>query len=256
MMVSPDKEQKLLVQERDLDQVFKGSYAYHHNSKNYSNESFLVLRDNDSNHHIYISDVHSSVHTGEFLKIKVLYEVNITFDPIYVCIMKSMGTQATIEKYKIDQKEKKISYHFQNPTRQNEGKWEKVIHGKVQISTPAFCTSMLTTASKKIEAIGRTKAHIITNKNIWRFEEEPKELDYFIEFFSSKEGDLNINGKNLHYSFYKLYQNEVGANMEEKEVEYYMSRHLAIPYKAVFPNDTSIQVKNLLMSETPYKGMF
>ncbi|MDA8792433.1 hypothetical protein N9N67_04260 [Bacteriovoracaceae bacterium] len=253
-----EKEQKAFTAERELDQIFKGKYDFTSEGKSYSTENFIVLRDNGNNHYIYISDIHSSVSTGEFLKIKVIYEVTANFDPFHVAIIKSMGKQTTTEHYKLDPKTKDLIYTFENPSRQSIGKIEKTINGKFQISTPAFLPSIIITVNKKIESVGRTKVNFVATKNTWRHSSiEFTESEAFLEAVTIKDAELNINGKVLYYSLFVLHQHDVGSSGNEDEVlEFYVSKHLAIPYKAVIPGNVEIIVKNLVNTETPYKGMF
>ncbi len=243
--------------DKGKERLFSGSYTYYNNGSEYSQEIFTVNRDLEMKTLIYESEILSRVSTGEFLKIKCSYEVSHTWNPVFVQVVKSLGNCTTKETYNVESSEQVISYQFGN---EEEVKTiERNVSGKFHISTPAFLTSTLYTMQKRHNSLSRNQYQIIVSQNEWDYESPPTDSFVYLEYKTMDGESLKINGSTLSCSKCLLYQYDSTKNVKEVPATYYISDHLAIPYKVDMGNGITILVDNLKEAKKAsdeYKDIF
>lgn len=227
--------------DRDIQEIFKGSYKYKREGRTYGNENFSVYKDFESQAITFMSEIVSRVATGEFLKINTVYSINIKHEPIFVKIEKSLGTNYSKESYTPDRNAHQVLYEFQGG---NETKTMRIqTPAKYHIATPATCTSLVFTKAKKYDPTILNSYYILSSENIWDYS---KSLDSSTVYFRCDnihvQEEVTINKKTLSGTKFDIF-------LEDKEtpekITYFVSKHFAIPYKVTVDRNTVVEIQNL-----------
>ncbi len=237
------------------EKIHEGKFIYFQGTKQYSEETFAIFReDKPQGNYTFKSEILSRVNTGEFLKIYVDFEMNSKFLPTNVQTKRSLGKNKSTERYMVSHKDREVYYSFNGPKGFHEH--TDFVSGHFHIATPAFVTSMLMTQAKKIDPVHRTPYQVISTNNIWNYEGPYKISNVHIELMSSKPVEVDVNGVDLLTTYCEMFMTDEQSNTHEKGTEFYLSKHLNIPYKAIFENDIMVTTEKFKNLSSNYSKMF
>lgn len=237
------------------DKIWEGKYLYLKNGQQYSEENFIVLReDARSPSHKIESEILSRVSTGEFLKINVEYVLNSQFEPSLVKIHRSLGGNESFETFLINHTERKIDYEHKNKLQTNS--IEIMPNGRFQITTPSFATTLLCTLARKVDPVQRTPYSLIVSDNVWNYTKRLYEKSIYLEQMANSMVEIKIGKNELQANLYHMFQFDKSATAKEEGVPFYVSKHFGLPYKAEFADGHSIQIQFLKNTESKYNKMF
>lgn len=237
------------------EKIIEGKYNYYQGDQVYCEENFSVYKEDGSQGRlIFNAELTSRVETGEFLKVIVDYKLSKKFEPLNLKVKRLLGGNKSVERYVVDLKDKNVRYTFRGTDGIHET--EKIITGKFHIAAPAFSTSMLATAAKKLDPVHRTSYNIISSNNVWEYEGPFKESEIFIELSSLEPVPVHVGDTELNATHCKIFEDDKAKNPNITGYSVYLSKHYQIPYKASFADDIQIEVQNLKNYETEYKDLF
>ncbi|MBL7665903.1 MAG: hypothetical protein JNM93_12280 [Bacteriovoracaceae bacterium] len=233
----------MIAEDKGSEKLFDGHYRYLKDGNEYSQEIFSVTKNLDAKTIIYSSEILSRVSTGEFLKIKCHYEVNSSWNPTKVNVIKSLGNEFADELYEYDTSSQILKYTFlsDGPAHQVE----RAIGGKFHISTPAVLTSLLFTMQKRYNSVSRNQYYTVVSVNDWIYEGAPEDRFIYLEYKTGEKEELKINGQSLSSTKCMLYEHDSIHNVKENPVIYYQSKHIGIPYKADLGEGIEVVISNL-----------
>jgi hypothetical protein len=235
------------------DKIYEGGYTYFRDGQKYSEENFEVYRDDSvMQHHRFKAEVITRVKTGELLKVNTMYLTNKNFEPLEVEIIKTLGPNAVTERYKYNTTDKLLNYHFEKNGERDH--FEKIISTRFAIATPAFSTNMIMLETKKLDPVHKTEYLVITTDNIWDYQGPFKEKRIFVEQ-KDREVEFKIDKKPLSATLCHVFDEKEVNNSEPKSVDYYISKHLSLPYKMSVENIT-IQINYLRDLTGHYRQKF
>lgn len=224
--------------------VVEGSYNYFQTEKLYSTENFKLYRKLEAQTLFFDAEILSRIETGEFLKIKVFYELSSNFTPIAMKIERSLGDRHSIEKFEIASHEQLL--HYEYITDKDSFKISKHHSPKHYLSSPAVCTSAAFTLSKKIDATDRTPIILVCGHDSWdSFKARPVENMIYAQLNIRESTELELNGQFLQAQSLLLYpQDSSIISKSGEQVELLLSKHFAIPYKLLHKG-LKIEIKEL-----------
>jgi hypothetical protein len=225
--------------------LLQGTYLYYEKDVNYSQEEFRFMRMPDAQSYQFNAEILSRVESGEFLKIKVRYEMNNFFTPQSVQIEKSLGTKYAKETFRIEPLTLEMLYTFEGS--QSSHDFKRTVSTKHYLTSPAFCTTAAFTLTNKFNSQERTPITLISSVNEWNFETNPIDKVIFAEFKSRDVQDFKVLGKSLSASHLCLFENDSSYPNAEDPVELFLSKHYSVPYQMNY-GDLKIVVKNLKKS--------
>jgi len=234
--------------------LFEGTFEYFNNGENYSHENFLVFKNEENKSIVYRSEVLSRVHTGEFLKIDVDYEVNSKWFPIKIEVKKSLGEDIANETITIDYDRNILLYEFDDG--KNTSSVERILPNRFQVTTPCFLTSMLFSQSKKNNAMGRSQYAVLRPASEWSFVPEIADETLYAEFLTHEKTELKLNNQSVACVKVLLFKNDSSSKEKEFPVVVFLSKHIGIPYMMQTEEGIVIKVKNLKKHENQYDKMF
>ncbi len=229
--------------ENDSILLFEGSYFYFQKESNYSQENFQLIQAKDQESYWIRSEILSRIETGEFLKIKVHYDLNNHFIPNHVKIEKSIGNKYACETFLMDLASQELHYTFLDSNQQLH-EYKRPISSKHFVSSPAFATSVTFLLSKKLDALGRTPIVLVSSTNDWTYEGPPTEKVIYAEMKTREMQDFKINNSTLMASHLCLYEFDSSHTIVEQPVNIYISKHFSLPYQMT-QGDQKIVIKNL-----------
>lgn len=241
-MSDAGKSFKLKKMPTNINILLEGSYFYYEKGVNYSQENFKLIQLTDRQNFQVLSEVLSRIETGEFLKINVMYEMTAQFLPLHVRIEKSIGSNYSLENFRVDNHEGQLHYTFQTGTTQQE--FHRPMTSRHYISAPSFATSTLFTQSRKFDATGRTPVTFISSTNDWTYQSPPSEKIVYAEWKIKDMNDYRIGDSDLSASHLLVYQNDSTNADVEQPVSFFVSKHFGIPYQMLH-GDREIRVQNL-----------
>lgn len=222
--------------------ILEGSYLYYQKDINFSQENFKLVHQPDAQFYFFHAEILSRIETGEFLKIIVRYEMNNHFMPYFVRIEKSIGNKYALETYKLDLNNMEMVYNFQNSHTSQE--YKRTVSAKHYLTSPALCTAAVFTLTRKFDATGRTPVVVISADNDWEYAGPPTEKVLFSEFKSREMSDFQLNGSTLSAAHLCLYEHDSSQPGLEDPVNFYLSKHYAVPYKMEH-GEHRVVIKNL-----------
>lgn len=235
--------------------LYEGQYYYFNKGRRYSEETFNVKQQDKAQGAIEVnSEIVSRVKTGEFLKINMNFQLSFEFDPLYLKIVRTLGSKKSIEEYSVDQKSGAVSYRMIGS--KGTQKYERTVGGRFMILTPAFCTSVFMANTRKIDPVHRTPYNVIGTNNIWEYEEPFSQSRVFIEQISKEPVDISINRVELKASHVNLFDEQHSTSASDEGVPFYLSKHINLPYLAKFNKDMKVEIQFLKTFENMYKDMF
>lgn len=237
------------------EKLLEGKYNYFQNGTHYCEEHFKVFREERKRGAFHFqAELLSRVHTGEFLKVYVDYQLAHNFEPMNVKIRRSLGGMKSLERYNVDLKDKKLRYSFSGPKGSKE--LEDSIGGRAHIVTPAFCSSMLMTEAHKIDPVHRTAYEVLGSANVWEYEGPYQESTLHIELVSLEPVTIEIHGKELQASHCSIHETDKFQNPGSKGYPVYLSKHYQIPYLAELPDGIRIEIEKLKSFQTGHGNLF
>ncbi len=227
------------------EKIIDGKYNYFNKGNIYTEEIFNVQREGGlQGNLIFNSEVMSRVHTGEFLKIIVEYEVTKSFEPVNVRIVRQLGAKTSTEEYSINDKTKNYVYSFDNGGMRPHY-YEKIMSHMNHIIAPSFVTSMLMVNHKKIDPVQRTPYQLISSENIWDYQGNFSEKEIYLELMELEPQNIQIDDNDLKATHCKMMQVDDKGTIIDDEQHIWLSKHFNIPYMAKFGNDFEIMVETL-----------
>ncbi len=224
--------------------IIEGSYNYLQGNKLYSIENFKLSRRLESHFFFFEAEVLSRIETGEFLKIKVFYELNQNMTPVAMKIEKSLGEKYSLETFEVSPVAHELTYKFTS-----EGKTKSLTKNhsvKHYLSSPAVCTSAVFSLTKKFDSTGKTPVILVAGHQSWQIDyAQPIESTLFAEYNNRETIELNIAGQSLEAQSLSLFENDSLALVgQESKVELMLSKHYSIPYQLI-DKDLRVDIKFL-----------
>lgn len=231
------------MQSNDTILMVEGSYFYFQKEVNYSQENFRFLQYKDQQSYCMQSEILSRIETGEFLKIKIQYDLNSHMVPHLIKVEKTIGSKQASETIRMDFSTQELFYTFVDTDGQ-EHEFKRAVNSKHYIVSPAFATSTMFLLSKKLDALGRTPVVLISSANEWSYEGPPSEKVIYAEMKTREMENFKINNNELVASHLCMYEFDSTHTMMEQPVNFYISKHYSIPYQMTH-GDQKIVIKNL-----------
>jgi hypothetical protein len=225
----------------DAETLFRGKYTFYEESRAYSEEEFEVLRVQADASHIFKSESLSRVANGEFLKVFIKYKVNKDFVPIEVTVEKQLGSQKVTEEYVSNFKDQRLLYTFISETGAVEH--DMGIPSKFYICTPMAAATFIYFNSKKYDPNSKNYYTSISADNMWECKNAPVSSRIMVESPNNPSSSINIGEKNLACTIYNVFDESDRA--KSNPLTYYVSKHLAIPYRILGPMKIKIEVNYL-----------
>lgn len=235
--------------------VLEGKYNYYRDKDLYSEEIFTVKQQEKSSGNIKMeSETSTRTKTGEFLKIQVKYLMSSSFKPINVEVKRFMGDRESTELFTIDKKTKAVNYLFSNNDESHQ--YTKIIPHVTHIATPCFATFMNMSLSKKIDPVHRTDYTLITSSNIWNYNGPFIEKPVYLELQELEHIPIKIGDNELKASHCKILQVDENGTISNNGYDIYLSKYLAIPYRAIFDDGMVVEIETLKNYESRYNKWF
>lgn len=222
-----------------LDKVLEGAYRYLSLGKQYSQESFQVYRDPKTDSFLFHCEILSRVHTGEFLKSEVKYQIDSLCIPEQVIIKRSLGEQYAEETFNFNKQQKILHYTFTD-INQQQSEFKKNISSKFQIATPAFSCSTLFSISKRFDSLARDTFTLVSSDNDWGFLKPFSENLIYVEYQTHKSEEIRVKNKDLTCYLCKVFQADVHQHDQPEPLIFYISKNMGIPYKGEIPQQQAI----------------
>lgn len=225
--------------------VVEGSYNYLQKNKLYSTENFKLSRRLESHSYFFEAEILSRIETGEFLKVKVFYELNPNMTPIIMRVEKSLGEKHSIETFEVNLQENQLAYEFSS-----DGQHKRLVKhhtNKHYLASPAVCTSAVFSLTKKFDNTGRTPIVLVAGHNSWIVDEAtPVENLVYGEFNNRETVDLKIGEQELEAHCLSIFNRDsLGVtNISEERIDLMLSKHFSIPYQLI-ENDLLVEIKSL-----------
>ena len=227
------------------EKIYQGVYDYHRGNNTYSEEEFLVYRDNSALSLSFFSLMHARVATGELLKVYVDYTVSKDYTPQKVLIEKTLGKRQISEVYQYDKVKSRIGYFFISQKGKKHS--EIPITSNFHITTPTTVTSMLFLKPQKDKSMGKNFYSLFTCHNQWEFASAPKAQSVIIQRKHLGTSKLKIGEEYVSSAVYNLYENAASGAVtpEMPSIEVYMSRYVNIPYMLKTKDGLHIRARNI-----------
>lgn len=216
--------------------IAEGSYNYLQKNKLYSTENFKLSRRFESQAYFFEAEILSRIETGEFLKVKVYYELASTMAPMVMRIEKSLGQRYSLETFEVKSSSNELYYEFSN---EEENKSLVKHHStKHYLTSPAICTSAVFSLTKKFDSTGRTPITLVAGHNSWRADEAaPLETVVYADFNNRETVDLKIGGQELTANCLSIYNDDsLSSHIQGDRVDIMLSKHFSIPYQFIEKN--------------------
>ncbi|HLW56614.1 MAG TPA: hypothetical protein VKY27_04460 [Bacteriovoracaceae bacterium] len=211
--------------------IAEGSYNYLQKNKLYSTENFKLSRRFESQAYFFEAEILSRIETGEFLKVKVYYELTLSMTPVVMRIEKSLGQRYSLETFEVKSASNELYYEFSN--EEDSKSLVKHHSTKHYLSSPAVCTSAVFSLTKKFDSTGRTPITLVVGHNSWRTDEAaPLETVVYADFNNRETVDLEIGGQKLSANCLSLYNDDsLSSHIQGDRVDLMLSKHFSIPYQ-------------------------
>lgn len=227
--------------DKDIQEVYKGSYRFITGKKTFSDEKFTLYKDFETNDLIFEAEIVSRVANGEFLKLNVLYTVNSKYEPLQVIIEKSLGDQFARETFTPEKNMPQLVYEFTDGEDTKEVRIQTP--AKYQIATPATCTSMLLTISKKYDPTILNSFYIISSENNWEYTKAAQSKNVYFKCDNIHvQEEMTVGKKTLSGLKFEVFLDD---KKRDEKIMYFLSKHHAIPYHVKIDRETHVDIKNL-----------
>ncbi len=224
--------------------IYKGAYDYFQEKRKYAEETFEIYKDPQNHILTFKTEVSGRAPNGEFLLIHVIYSITERFSPIAVQVKKTMGKQITSEEFLFDHTTNTMRYHFQSDKML--GEINIATKQRMHISTPSICTSLLFLKSKRFQNSAINTYKTLISDNQWDLNYNLRLEDISVERISATPVNLILKDQNIQAMVYRLskfeYEDSSSKNQpkEKQYLDFYLSKHLTIPYKIEDPNEGKI----------------
>lgn len=235
--------------------LLKGKYIYLQDNKPYSEENFILKREDKPNGSFLLeSETLTRTRTGEFLKTLTEYGFTANFNTTHVSVRRLLGDKSSVEEIKVNQRQKIATYTF---TKDNSKQSNEIYFGAyVHFAAPCFVTSMLMTQMKKIDPVHRTQYSVLTSQNIWDYQGEAEEQSVYVELQEMEPVTIELGGNELKATHCKLLQVDENGTIASSGHDLYLSKYFGIPYRGIFDDNVVIEIDTLKNYESKYKKMF
>lgn len=231
--------------------VFRGAYNYLRHGNIFSEETFEVFKERKEGTYTFEAEMHSRVATGQLLTIKVTYNVNKDYIPVFVFIEKFLGEDITKEIWTYDSRTTKLYYSFLDKNGEKT-EVELSTSPKFHIATPCTSSSMLFLRSKKFDSTSKNVYSVWSSRNKWIYEQEPTVQNISVQKISTTFETLVVDDQKLQAMEYRMTEDveeDTSKNKEQVILPYiriFLSKHVTIPYMVRDDDDgTKIQIKYL-----------
>lgn len=216
--------------------VVEGSYNYLQKNKLYSTENFKLSRRLESGAYFFEAEILSRIETGEFLKVKVYYELTPSMIPVAMKIEKSLGEKYSTENFEVKTSTNELYYEFTSAGKTKS--LTKHHPAKHYLTSPAVCTSAIFALTKKFDSTGRTPITLVAGHHSWLADEaSPQEHIVYAEFNNREPIELRIGKQELLGHCLTIYNDDsITTHLHSDKVNLMLSKHYAIPYQLIEKN--------------------
>ena len=225
------------------EKIYQGTYEYRNKSRTYSQEEFLVYRNNSGFSFSFFSQMDCLVATGEILRVYVDYVVSKDHTPQKVFVEKTLGERQSSELYQYDRIKSCINYFF---ISSDEKKHHEIpVTSRFHISTPTMVTSMLFLKNRPNNISGKDFHTLFTSQNEWDFSSPPQSKSVVVQRSPHGTVSYKVGEELISVPVYNLYENVDDGVLSAKmpSLEIYMSKHLNIPYSISCKDGLKIEIK-------------
>jgi hypothetical protein len=228
----------------NFEKIYSGNYDYYQEEKRYCQESFEVYTNRNDKSMLYKSDLLSRVSSGEFLKIRTLYEINENHLPVRVLVDKKMGKNNVQEFFEYDFRESKLIYKF--ITDKGAKVQEKPISSRFLISTPSFLTTALFAYHRKFDNAPRSPFLVVKSSNIWEAKYSLTEEHIYVKFHIRDHHTIEILNQTFEVIECEIFNTDSwdGGKQDETPLRLTIIPDHAIPFSAVFDDGVEIETTN------------
>jgi hypothetical protein len=230
--------------------IFRGAYTYIKKEGAYAEEIFEVFRDGQEQGIHFLAKLHSRVTSGELFNIDVHYSLTKDYQPVYLTIKRSMGTEIIQEIFDYNPRKALLNYIFISDDE--EISREINTPPKFHLTAPVACSSMVFLRSKKFDATSKNYYTFMSSSNQWKFESDPFTHSITVQRLTATAENIVIDGNNLQAIDYRMIEdnndsgdNDVKLAAGQESLKISVSPYITIPYLLRSPDGTKIQIKYL-----------
>jgi hypothetical protein len=231
--------------------IFRGAYNYIKKEGAYAEENFEVYRDGPDQALHFLAKFHSRVSTGELFSVDVHYNLSKDYQPIFLTIKRSMGTELVQEIFDFNPRKATLNYIFISDDE--EISREINTPPKFHLTAPVACSSMVFLRSKKFDATSKNYYTFMSSSNQWKYEQDPFTHNITVQRITATAENIVIDGNNLQAIDYKMIEdsnadkddNDVKLSANQDSLKISVSPYITIPYLLRSPDGTKVQIKFL-----------
>lgn len=229
------------------DKVCRGAYEYFKRDTLYAEEEFEVYKDRKELNMSFFAYLFARVPTGELLTVYVDYILSKDYMPQNLYIEKTLGKSVIQENYAYDPKDNSLIYHYTGPKTQEQV--TTTTPSKFTLTTPTTSTSLTFLKTKKEDTVAKNYYTIYGTNNNWTYEGPPSSKVVVMERVGIGQETLDIGGKKLQSTPYKLFDaddlDNDGESLTAPHLQVHLSKVITIPYIIKSDDGTKIQIKYL-----------
>jgi hypothetical protein len=227
----------------EIDRLTEGAYIYLNQGTPYAEENFSLDYIQKSKSYLYSVELLSRTDSGEFLKLKIRYELNNFYYPLTLNLERTLGDKKAYEFWQLDHTKLVLQYVYRNKegSKNHERPWAP----KHFLTAPCFTTSCLFTHTKKFEPTGRTPVIYVGTENVWEFEHFPQEKMLYFEHHLKPESEFKLNQKKCDSTQLSIFTDDGLQNVGSPQTKIWLSDLYALPYKLVDHTGIEICMKRL-----------
>lgn len=231
--------------------IFRGAYNYIKKEGAYAEEQFEVYRDGQDQAMHFLAKLHSRVSSGELFSIDVHYSLTKDYQPTFLNIKRSMGTEMVQEIFDVNPRKALLNYIF--VSEEEEISREINTPPKFHLTAPVACSSMVFLRSKKFDATSKNYYTFMSSANQWTFEKDPYSHNITVQRITATAENIVIEGNNLQAIDYRMIEdsntdqgdNDAKLSTGQDSLKISVSPYITIPYLLRSPDGTRIQIKYL-----------
>lgn len=244
--MSQQDDTSSLLSNKYHNKFISGEYQYKDDNEVYAREKFTFFNTGKvlSNHYLE-AKITARLKTSEVMTTTVKYLLTYQFDPIFIEIQRRLGELNSLETYNYDSETRDLSYRFNNHA--------STVHfsNKIYFTTPSFASTCLMTNAKRVDPLQKTMYQIASSENIWEYKKPIQESTIFFEQQSLSKVQLDISGQTLEATHHKIYHSEAERSSATFQ-DFFVSKHLNIPYKAQLSQTTFVYIESLNIHEDQF----
>ena len=228
--------------EPDFLEMVRGSYKFSHKNQVYAEEHFNILKNLDDKTFTFNSEIITPTVDESSLKIVSHYTVSHNYYPIQLTVEKYKGEFYSKETFTPTKNHRtRLQYIFESETARKEIKIQAPSH--YHLATPAVCTALLFTKTKKYNPIISNTFYVITSENIWDYKRAPESRLVYLKCENIYEPEeVVIGDQALLGTRFNVFLDDGGK--KKNKISYFISKHHAVPYQVIIDQDIQIDISN------------